>query len=87
MNRSGWFEEEPLTTQVLAFDDEDEEDSGLGDLTEDDEDWDEDDWDEDDDLDDEDLDDEDDEDWEDWEEEEEEDELFGRKRPHHPDWN
>ena len=56
MSRSGWFEEDTLTTQVLAFGDEEEEeeDGDLGDLTDDDEDWDEDDWDDDDDLDDDD---------------------------------
>ena len=26
-------------------------------------------------------------DMEDWDEDEEEDDMFGRKRPHHTDWN
>ena len=45
MSRSGWFEEETLTT-VLAFDDEDEESGDgedLGDWEDDEADWDEDD--------------------------------------------
>ena len=53
MSRSGWFEEDALVTQVLAYDDDEDED---GDWTEDDEDEDEDDdwedWDDDEDDDD-----------------------------------
>jgi hypothetical protein len=86
MNRSGWFEVEALTPQVLALDDK-EEDDDLGDIAEDEDDWDEDDWDEDDDDLDDDDDDDDDEDWDEWEDEEDEDDAFGRRRPHHPDWN
>jgi len=85
MSRSGWFEEEALVTRVLAYDQDDEDDNG--DWTEDDEDdWDEDDWDEDDDLD-EDEDEEEDEGWDEWSDDDDDDDMFGRKRPHHSDWN
>jgi hypothetical protein len=85
MSRSGWFEEAPIPTTVLAFDDDEEEDEDeegddLGDWGDEDDDWDEDDWDEDEEEGEEDED--EDEDWEEWDEnDEDEDDPFGRKRP------
>jgi hypothetical protein len=84
MIRSGWLEDDVAQTQVLAYDDDEEEDLGDDWSDDEDEEWDEDDWDDDDE---DDLDDEEDEDdWDEWEEDEEDD-VLGHKRPHRPDWN
>jgi hypothetical protein len=83
MIRSDWLEDDVVKTQVLAYDDDEDEDLGE-DWSDDEDDWDEDDWDEDDE---DDLDDEEDEDdWDEWEEDEEDD-VLGHKHPHRPDWN
>jgi hypothetical protein len=86
MIRSGWLENDVVKTQVLAYDDDNEDEDRGEDWSDDEEDWDEDDWDDDDDDDDDDNDDEDDEDWEDWEEDDDDD-VLGHKRPHRSDWN
>jgi hypothetical protein len=85
MIRSGWLEDDVVKTQVLAYDD-DEEDEDLGeDWDDEEEDWDEDDWDE---EDEEDIgDEEEDDDWDEWEEDDDDDDVLGHKRPHRPDWN